>query len=359
MVAFQALSGIDTSILGLIFVSLGAGVLSGFTGVGGAFIVMPALIILGFPANFAVGTSLAWVFGNSVIGALRHGRLGNVDIKLGLIMIAPSTAGVEAGVRLVNWAKAIGLAQQFVLSISVCLLLIVGTGVLWECVKRKRQLDKMLEKKEQLSSEPRTTLLSRRLQTFNLRPLLNFPKSAVTISLWVILVTGFAIGVVVGVLGVGGGFIVVPTLVYLFGIPSLLAVGTSLFQIVFSSAYGVARHAMSGNIVVLASLLMIAVSSMGVQIGVQATRSVSALSIRFVLGLATLASAVAAILKLFGVLQDREGTWTDAGSTIAIFAGIGLAVLVVLVFHIMAIRFRRRQHIPVWARTLIKNEIGK
>ncbi len=356
VVAFQAIPGVDINVFGLVFVSLGAGILSGFTGVGGAFIVMPALIILGFPASFAVGTSLTWVMGNSIIGAFRHGKLGNVDVKLGLVMIAASIGGVEVGVRIINWTKNIGLAEEFVLSISVCLLLVVGTYMLWECVKRKRQLDRMLEKNEKIPPDIRAMSLSQKLQTINMPPLLNFAKSSVTISLWVILTTSFVIGMVVGILGVGGGFIVVPVLVYLFGVSSLMAVGTSLFQIVFSSAYGAARHAMSGNVIILASLIMIVASSISVQFGAQVTRHVSGLSIRFVLGLSTLASAIAAIFKLFSVLQNHEQTWLDTGSMISIFSGMILSVTMIFMFYVLAVRYRNGQHIPMWTKAFVTHK---
>jgi hypothetical protein len=187
-------------------------------------------------------------------------------------------------------------------------------------------------------------------------PLLNFAKSSVTISLWVILTTSFVIGMLVGILGVGGGFIVVPALVYLFGVSSLMAVGTSLFQIVFSSAYGAARHAMSGNVIILASLIMIVASSIGVQFGAQVTRHVSGLSIRFVLGLSTLASAIAAIFKLFSVLQNHEQTWLDTGSMISIFSGIILSVTMIFMFYVLAVRYRNGQHIPMWTKAFVTHK---
>ena len=148
MILSPLIPGVDVNLFLLIFIGIGAGILSGFTGVGGAFIVMPALIILGFPANFAVGTSLTWVVGNSIIGVFRHRSLGNVDIKLGLILLVAAMSGVEMGVRIVNWVRDIGLADEVVLLISICLLLIVGIYTLLECVKRKKHLDKILKKGE-------------------------------------------------------------------------------------------------------------------------------------------------------------------------------------------------------------------
>ncbi len=109
---------IDINIFLLVFLGLGVGTLSGFAGVGGGFFMTPALIVLGFPASFAVGTSLAWIVGNAIVGAFRHRKLGNVDMKLGLVMIVAAMSGTEVGVRIVNWAKNTSLADEMVLSNS-------------------------------------------------------------------------------------------------------------------------------------------------------------------------------------------------------------------------------------------------
>ena len=107
--------GIDINVILLVFVGLGAGVLSGFAGVGGAFIVTPALIILGFPAHLAVGTSLTWVVGKSIIAVIGHRKLGNVDMKLGLVLLVSAMGGMEVGVRMLNRIRNIGLSDEVVL----------------------------------------------------------------------------------------------------------------------------------------------------------------------------------------------------------------------------------------------------
>ena len=350
------LPGVDVNVFLLIFICLGAGILSGFAGVGGAFIVMPALIILGLPANFAVGTSLTWVMGNSIVGALRHGKLGNVDVQLGLLMIFPVMGGVEVGVRIVNWAKEAGLADEVILSISICLLLVVGLYTLLECVKRKRQLDKMLESNGKMPSDIRATSLSQKLQSINMPPMLNFTRSGVTISFWIILMIGFVIGIIVGTIGVGGGFIMVPALVYLIGLPSFMAVGTDLFQIIFSAAYGCIRHTMSGNVIIFASLIMIIASSIGVQFGALVTRYVRGLSVRFALSISVLASAIGAILKLSSILLGKRISLLETASVGVTFGGVGLVVIMILVLFIMAMRYRHGQYVPVWIRSLVIKE---
>ena len=353
MINLLMLPGVEINSFLLAFVGLAAGILSGFAGVGGAFIVTPALIILGFPANFAVGTSLTWVMGNSVIGALRHRKLGNVDMQLGLVMIIAAMSGVEVGVRIINWVRDIGLADEAVLSISICMLLVVGIYTLVECVKRKRQLDKMLENNEELPSAMRKTSLSLKLQSINIPPMLNLVKSGITISLWIILAIGFLIGTIVGVLGVGGGFIMVPALVYLFGIPSFMAVGTDLFQIIFSAAYGSIRHTMSGNVIIFASFIMIVVSSIGVQFGVLVTRYVRGVSVRLILSISILISAIGAILKLLSTLVEKTAGWLEMGSLVVIFSGMGLTIIIILALFITAIRYRHGKHIPAWIASLV------
>ena len=355
MITFAELPGVDVNLFLLVFVGLGAGILSGFAGVGGAFVVTPALIILGFPAHLAVGTSLAWVVGKSVIAVLGHRKLGNVDMKLGLVLLVAAMGGVEMGVRILNWSRNIGLADEVVLSISTCMLLIVGIYTFVESMRRKRQLDRMLEKGEKPPAM-RATPLSRKLQGINLPPRLHFAKSGVTISLWIILVVGFFIGLLAGLMGVGGGFIMVPSLVYLVGLPSFMAVGTDLFQIVFSAAYGAIRHSMSGNVIILAAFIMVIASSIGVQFGVMVTRYVRGVSVRIILAISILLAAVGTILKLLSITLERATGALEAGSLGVTFIGMGLAVVMIEVLFIMAIRYHRGQRIPAWVRSLVAKE---
>jgi len=134
MIMFPMISGVEINILFLVFLGLGVGIVSGFIGVGGGFLMTPALIILGFPANFAVGASLAWITGSAIMGTLRHRQLGNLDMKLGIWMILSTMCGVEGGVRILNRVKYMGLADQAVLSTAIVILLIVGAYTLWEAV---------------------------------------------------------------------------------------------------------------------------------------------------------------------------------------------------------------------------------
>ena len=344
---------VDINIFLLVLVGLGAGILSGFAGVGGGFVVTPALIILGLPANFAVGTSLTWVMGNAVIGVFRHRKLGNVDMKLGLVLLIASMTGMEVGVRILNWTRNMGLADEIVLSISICVLLVVGIYTLVECSTRKRQLDEMLGKKEKLPPAMRTTSLSQKLQSINIPPMLHFAKSEVTISLWIILAIGFFVGMLAGVIGVGGGFIMMPSLVYLIGLPSFMAVGTDLFQIIFSAAYGCIRHTMSGNVIIFVSSIMVVASCIGVQFGVLVTRYVRGVSVRCILGISMLIFAIGTILKLSSILLGEVAVCLETGSVAVTFGGMGLTLIMILGLFVMALRYHSGQHIPSWAKSLV------
>jgi uncharacterized membrane protein YfcA len=354
MITFPMLPGIEINMYLLIFTGLGAGIVSGFTGVGGGFLITPALLVLGFPANLAVGTSLTWVLGNCIVGGFRHGRLGNIDIRLGLVMVVAATGGMEVGVRILNWIKRVDLADEGVLSIAIVLLLIVGTYTLVESVRRKRHLDRIL-KQGGMAPPMGASPLAQRLQRMNLPPMVHFSGAQVTISLWVMLVIGFCIGVLAGIVGVGGGFVTVPSLIYLLGVPSFVAVGTSLFQTAISAAYGAARHSMSGNVVIFASFVMLVASSIGVQFGALTTRYVRAVSVRYILGICILLSAAGSALKLYGVLLGERAAWTGTGSLIVIFGGLGLGVVMIVALLVIAVRHRNGGNIPSWARSLMSD----
>jgi len=352
VITFPMLPGAEVNLPLLILIGLGAGILSGFTGVGGAFIVTPALIVLGFPANFAVGTSLAWVVGNSLIGTFKHGKLGNIDAKLGLLLLLAALGGVEVGVRILNWTRDIGLADTVVLSVSIVMLLIIGVYTLTESIVVKRRLDRMLSRKEKLPPEIGAASLSRRFQAINLPPRLHFAGSGVAMSLWIILAIGFLVGLLSGVVGVGGGIIMVPSLVYLIGLSSFMAVGTSLLQVIFAAAYGSIRHTLSGNVIIFAAFIMVLASSLGVLFGASITRYVRGVSVRMTLAISALLFAIGSILKLSSVLLERVA-WLETGSLAVTFGGMVLVLLMIIALFITAIRYHRGQHIPAWVESLV------
>lgn len=356
MITFPMIPGIEVNLFLLIFLALAVGVVSGFVGVGGGFLMTPALIILGFPAHFAVGTSLVWIMGNAIVGTLRHRQLGNVDMKLGVLMMACVMSGVEVGVRLLNWTRDMGLADATVLSVSICMLLIVGGYTFWETCQAKAKLDDMIRRKEKSPPTMRVASISARLQRIKIPPVIHFAKSRVTISLWLLLAIGLFTGILAGFIGVGGGFIMVPSLIYLIGLPSFMAVGTDIFQIIFSAAFGSIRHTMSGNVIIFAAFIMILASSIGIQFGVLATRYLRGVTMRYIFASTILVAVLGSILKLINILSQSSITWLQTVVMAVTFGGLALIMAMLASLFIAAIRYRRGKQIPIWIESLVARE---
>jgi len=272
--------GMDVTTALLAFAGLGllVGFMAGLFGVGGGFLLTPMLnIVFGIPYNIAVGSDLAQMLGMSTAATMRHGRIGNIDYKLGFLMIVGTASGVEVGATVLEVLKKAGdvtinhahiPVMTLVMSlIYMVLLLWIGTMVFKESRKalaavRAGGAD-VIEK----------TWIVERLSKLRLWPMISLPRSGIaSISLWVILGVGFATGVLAGMLGVGGGFIRMPAMIYIIGCPTAVAVGTDLFEIMFSSAYGAFTHGMKGNINLVVVLGLLVGSTVGSQIGASLTR---------------------------------------------------------------------------------------
>lgn len=351
---FSVVPGVEINLFFIIFLSLFAGIISGFAGVGGGFIMTPVLIILGFPAEFAVGTSLLWVMGNSIIGALTHRSLGNIDVKLGIVMMLFTLSGVEAGIRVLNWARNLGLAGEAVLLTSICIQLIVGGYTLWESIRTKAKLDNLIKKYKEPPANIKTISFSSLVQRIKIPPILYFSKSNVMISLWMLLIIGVVTGLLSGLIGVGGGFVMVPSLIYLVGVPSFIAVGTDLYQIIFCAGFGTIRYTLDGNIVIFAAFIMVLSSSAGVYFGALVTRYLRGVSMRYVLASTILVSVLGSILKLICMFCKIDALWLQHTIIAVIFTGLALVLSIVAGLFFSAIRYRNGKHIPVWVKSLVK-----
>ncbi|HUT67961.1 MAG TPA: sulfite exporter TauE/SafE family protein [Dehalococcoidales bacterium] len=350
--------GIDINLFFLVPLGLAVGTLSGFVGVGGGFVITPTLITLGFPANYAVGTSLAWVMGNSIIGTLRHRQLGNVDMKLGALMMIFMMGGVEIGVRLLNWTKGLGLVDAAVLSVLICILFIVGLSMFREAINTKAKLDTVIDSQvissEEISSaDVGAFLLARRIKGINIPPMMHFAQSGVTISLWFLLIIGLFTGILSGFIGVGGGFIMVPSLIYLIGVPSFMAVGTDLFQIVFSAAFGSIRHTLSGNVIIFAAFIMLLGSSIGTQFGALVTRYLRGIAMRYILASTIVVAFLGSILELVGILSGGVVPWLQTAVIVVIFGGLGIITATIIGLFIAANLYRNGLRIPRWIESLL------
>ena len=292
------ISGVIVNPLLLAGIGFMVGILGGFFGVGGGFIAGPLMFWAGVPMNFVVGTDLAHMTGKSIVAARRHRALGHVDIKLGLVMVVGTILGVEGGARVIETLKAIGAVDVVIGVFYVLILLTISFFTAWESLRALRTTrNDSRDVEDAVGFEG----ITRRVHSINLPPMLSFPSSGIaSISLWVLLGVGFLTGLLAGALGVGGGFVRMPVLVYLVGVPTHVAVGTDLFEIVFSASFGTLTHAIKGNVDVLMALVMHTGAALGAQIGAVSTRFFAGPRIRLLFSALPLIGALMVLGRLIG-----------------------------------------------------------
>jgi len=265
------ISGTEINPVYLVVVGFLIGIMGGFFGVGGSFIAGPALRAIGMHWNFAVGTDLAHIVGKSVVAAKRHRALGNVDLKLGLIMALGTIGGAEVGAQLIQMLKRQGNVDFVVSIISIVIYFSISFFMVWESsktVRRQKQKGGQAEKGRHAKDESSFAGLTRTMHRIPLWPMVSLPTSGIkAVSLWVIVIVSFIGGLFSGFLGGGAGYIRMPMMVYILGVPTHLAVGTDLFEIIISASYGTFSHAIKGNVDILVALVMNTGAAIGAQIG--------------------------------------------------------------------------------------------
>jgi hypothetical protein len=267
-----------TSINVLIPVGLGlaVGLLSGLFGVGGGFLMTPLLIMLGIPATVAAATDSNQIVAASTSGTYAHWRIGNVDFKMGLYLLVGGFVGGLAGVQGIKVLKAMGNAD-FVIKITYVLMLgIVGAYMFFE------SLQSMKKKKVEDAKPAKESALAKFLKSLPLQT--HFEKSGVTHSVLVPIIFGGFVGILAAVMGVGGGFLMVPVMVYILRMPMHVVVGTSLFQILFNCIEVTFLQAYTNHSVdfILAVLLLIG-STLGAQVGTVFGRKLKADQLKIIL----------------------------------------------------------------------------
>ncbi len=288
----------EISLDALMLLGLGGmvGLLSGMFGVGGGFLMTPLLIFIGVPPAVAVGTEANQVVAASVSGALAHWRRGNVDVKMGLVLLAGGLVGSALGVWLFTFLRGIGQID-FVIAVSYVVFLgIIGCLMVVESVRawfRNRN-----------PSAPRRKLHYHNW-THGLPLKMRFRRSKLYISSLLPFGVGVFVGVLAAIMGVGGGFVMVPAMIYLLGMPTSVVVGTSLFQIVFVTANVTFLQAVNNHTVdIVLALLLIAGSVVGAQIGARLGSRLRGEETRIVLGLIVLAVGVRVAWSLVATPDD-------------------------------------------------------
>lgn len=276
------ISGVHINPLVLIGIGFVVGILGGFFGVGGSFLAGPSLFALGVPMNFVVGTDLTHIVGKSIVAAKKHRALGNVDVKLGMIMVIGTIAGVEAGAQLIQYLKR-GADIDLYVGLTFIVILVTISVFMglesWKTLRMKQDREakdaragRQPRKQEAKKDETAFGHIAKKIQRIPLGPYVSLPASGLPrISLWAILSVAFVGGFFSGFLGGGAGYIRMPAMVYLLGIPTHIAVGTDLFEIMISASYGTVSHAMKGNVDILIALVMHTGAAIGAQIGAGCT----------------------------------------------------------------------------------------
>ena len=285
-------AGGEVSLVAAALLGAIVGILGGLLGVGGGFILTPLLnVLFGIPYNVAVGSDLSQMVGMSSSAAFRHRGLGNVDLRLGGIMIVSAFAGIECGVRLMEVLKVSGVrTMTLVMSfIYTGLLVAIGAAIFRESWRALRA---------DSATEPAHNL-SAMICRIRIPPMISLPASGVEgVSLWILLILGYIMGLACGLLGVGGGFIMTPCFIYVLGCPTTVAIGTSLFQIIFLSAFGTFRHSLQGNVDPILVVGLIAGSAVGSQIGAALTSRIRGAKLRLLLASLLFVAAAFIIAKL-------------------------------------------------------------
>jgi len=283
----------NLSVNALVIVLLGGGVglLSGIFGVGGGFLTTPLLIFYGIPPTVAAASATTQVTGASVSGAIAYYRRGGVDLHMGAVLVVGGVLGAVAGSMLFTLLQSLGLIDTIIAVLYVVLLGVVGIPMAREAVKS------MAATRAGAAIPPRKRRHHPLVAALPLR--WRFYASGLYISPLAPLLLGFATGILTVLLGVGGGFIMVPAMLYLLGMATRVVVGTSLFQILFVTAASTLVHSVTTKAVdiVLAFFLLLG-SVIGAQLGARAAQRFAPDQLRLVLAIIVLLVAFRMSLEL-------------------------------------------------------------
>lgn len=288
----------ELSVNVFLFLSMGAGVgfLSGLFGVGGGFLMTPLLIFTGISPAVAVGTEANQIVASSVSGALAHWRRGNVDFKMGVVLIIGGFVGSSVGVLLFGFFRNLGQVDLVIKLCYVVFLGVIGLVMFVESIGTMRRNGKR-------GGKPRK--LHQHIWLHGLPFKMRFRRSKLYISALLPLGIGIIVGILAALMGVGGGFIMIPAMIYLLGMPTSVVIGTSLFQIIFVTAnvtFLQAWHHQTVDIV-LALLLLIG-GVVGAQIGTRASTMLQGEQLRTLLAVIVIAVCGKLVFDLVSVPTD-------------------------------------------------------
>lgn len=324
------------------------GILSGFIGSGGAFFMTPGMMNLGVPGVVAVGSNITHKFGKAMMGSHKHGELGNVDKRLGLYLILTSFLGIRIAVWINSMLfkgggddHGVGASASSNLYISlvfICILSVVAVSMLRDALRKNGD-----------EGAGPSMRIANFVSKHHLPPYISFAVADVRVSLWVLMPVGLATGYLAGTIGVGG-FIGVPCLIYVFGVPTAVAAGTELYLAMFMGAFGAINYAYQGMVDIRLTLLLYLGSLFGVYMGAYGTKVVKEVVIRIVTGAIILLCvisrgiAVPMYLRQLGAVSF-DPSWDayfNAASKVMLFAS-GILGAGIIVYHVVVAYARRRR----------------
>jgi uncharacterized protein len=282
MLVYLPIAELPVNAILILAIGAAVGFLSGMFGVGGGFLMTPLLIFTGIPPAVAVATGANPLIASSITGTIAQYRRKNVDFKLGMILLAGGTLGAFAGVYAIKLLRQTGQAGLFISLFYVVFMGAVGALMFAESVRAIRK---------QRHGRPVSMRRPAQHNWIHRLPLkTRFHTSKLYISAIPALVLGGLVGILSGVMGVGGGFVMVPVLIYLLRVPTSVAIGTSLFQIIFVSAITtIFQAAMNHTVDILLALILMAGGVIGAHIGAIAGQRLRAEHLRLLLALLVLA----------------------------------------------------------------------
>lgn len=304
--------------IALIVVGFIGGMLSGFIGTGGAFVLTPSMMSLGVPGAVAVASNMCHKFPKALVGAYKRYKYGQADLKLGLVMAISAIVGVQIGVNvqkaiLKAWGNA--GSNLYVSVVFVIVLVLVGIYVLYDAFK--------LAKK---GSDESVSKLALKLQKIKIPPMLHFKTAGITLSAWITIPVGLATGMLAATIAVGG-FIGVPGMIYVIGASAIVASATELIIAFVMGFWGSIQWALSGLVDIRLTLLILSASLIGVQLGALGTTYVKDYAIKLVMAAVMLIVAVSRGAKV-PIYLDDLGVITISETSEAILNSISFWALV-------------------------------
>ncbi|MGB9802800.1 sulfite exporter TauE/SafE family protein [Desulfofundulus sp.] len=342
---FVHLNGL--SMFYLVILGFLGGLISGFIGSGGAFVLTPGMMALGAPAAIAVASNMCHKFPKAMVGAYKRYKYGQVDIKLGLYMAISAVVGVQIGIYvqkivLARWGAA--GSNLYVSLAFVSILTLLGLYMLYDARRAVRT-----------NSEDTTSKLAEKVKKFSLPPVINFEVANTRVSFWVIVPVGLATGMLAATIAVGG-FVGVPGMIYLLGVSPVVASATELIVAFLMGLTGSITWALGGFIDIRMVILIMAGSLIGVQLGAVGTTYVKEYMIKFVMAAIMLivsisrAIAIPTYLDQLGILKLNEGTVKVLSNTSFIIMCVALATGGVIILGNM---WKRKRELQAQSETVV------